>query len=264
LTGIPYSFTVHGPEEFDSPIALRLKDKAADAQAVIAISSFGRSQLMRWLRLEDWPKIRVVRCGVDAAFLAAAQHVWANTEAFCCVARLSAQKGLPLLLDACAILAAEGRTFHLSIIGDGEMREDLEQQVARLGLASKISFLGARDAQSVRDLLAQSRFFVLPSFAEGLPVVLMEALALSKPVVTTAVAGIPELVDSACGWMVPAGDSDALARAMADALDASDEQLRLMGTEGRRRICQWHDASKNARELLLVFADRGQASERCS
>ena len=256
LSGIPYSFTVHGPEEFDHPVALALPAKIADAAFVVAISSFGRSQLMRWAAFADWPKIAVVRCGVDALFTDGAREDGAGAESrrFCCVARLSAQKGLPLLIEAAASVRAQGRDFELVLVGDGEMRGEIERMIAERGLAGTVTITGYLSAKEVRAQIVASRAFVLPSFAEGLPVVLMEALALATPVITTAIAGIPELVDAECGWIVPAGSAETIAAAMAAALDADPAALHAMGETGRARVLAMHDAARNAAALAELFA----------
>jgi len=254
LCGIPYSFTVHGPEEFDHPVGLALPMKMADAKAVIAISSFGRSQLMRWAAYRDWPKIRVVRCGVDALFADTAPPAPVSAPELCCVARLSGQKGLPLLIQAASLLKARGVDFHLTLVGDGEMRREIEAMIVTAGLDSAITITGYVSATEVRARIVASRAMVLPSFAEGLPVVIMEALALGVPVVTTAIAGIPELVDEACGWIIPAGSAETIADAMAEALAADPAKLREMGLVGRERVLAMHDAGSNAAALADIIA----------
>jgi len=99
----------------------------------------------------------------------------------------------------------------------------------------------------------------LPSFAEGLPVVIMEALALHRPVIASAIAGTPELVDASCGWLVPAGSPEAVADAMEAAIDASDETIAAMGREGHRRVAEHHDAARNAQGLIAAI----EASPAC-
>jgi glycosyltransferase involved in cell wall biosynthesis len=254
LGGPPYSFTAHGPDEFDRPDALDLRGKIADARLAVAISSFGRSQLMRWADPADWGRIAVVRCGVDADFLDAAPRPAPSAPRFAAVARLNGQKGLPVLIEAAALLKARGRDFHIAIAGDGELRDMLTRRIAGAGLGDRVELLGSIDGAGVRRLLEDSRVFVLPSFAEGLPVVIMEALALQRPVIASAIAGTPELVDAGCGWLVPAGSPDAVADAMEAAIDASDETIAAMGREGRRRVAAQHDAASNARALVAAIA----------
>lgn len=253
LGGPPYSFTIHGPDEFDQPDALDLRGKVADAHAVMVISSFCRSQVMRWSDPADWAKLAIVRCGVDAGFLAAPARPAPSAPRFAAVARLNAQKGLPLLVEAAALLKARGRDFTIEIAGDGEMRDLLTRRIVEAGLAGHIRLIGSVDGAGVRHLLQDARAFVLPSFAEGLPVVIMEALALERPVIASAIAGTPELVDGRCGWLVPAGSAKALAAAMEAAIDAPDVTIVAMGQEGRRRVAALHDAAVNAKALIAAI-----------
>lgn len=252
LGGPPYSFTAHGPDEFDRPEALDLAGKIADAKLAVAISSYGRSQLMRWSNPAHWQKIIIARCGVDDIFLSdtVADQPISTAPDLCCVARLSAQKGLPLLVEAASIVDRRGVDFHLTLVGDGELRSALEAIIEARGLAKKITITGWCDGAAVRNHLLASRAMILPSFAEGLPVVIMEALALSRPVIVSAIAGTPELVDSDCGWLIPAGSVDQLADAMEAALTASPASLQKRGQEGRRRVLQQHNAQVNGTELL--------------
>jgi len=249
LAGIGYSFTVHGPDEFDDPRGLKLREKIAKAAFVVAISSFGRGQLMRWADIEDWGKIKVVRCGLDETFLQPPPPS-SHAKRLLCVARLSGQKGIPLLLQAAALVRQRGLPFELRIAGDGELRTMVEDQIARLGLADSVTLLGWQSADQIRAELEACCAFVLPSFAEGLPVVLMEALALGRPVVTTSIAGIPELVDDKCGWIVPSGSVERFAQAMEAALEADGPALGGMGRCGRERVLHLHSAGANARMLL--------------
>src|SRR5439155_26884638 len=210
---------VHGPEEFDHPEALALDEKIEHAAFVVAVSSFGRSQLYRWCPPAQWGKIRVVHCGVDASFLGGDPVPVPDVPRVVCVGRLAEQKGQILLLRALAVLAAEGITCELVLAGDGPLRPAIEAETARLRLAGCVRITGWLDGAAVRREIESARGLVLPSFAEGLPVVLMEALALGRPVVSTFVAGIPELVrDGVHGWLVPAGDVDALAGAVGELL----------------------------------------------
>lgn len=245
--GPPFSLTIHGSEEFDAPVALGLPAKIKAATFVAAISSYTRSQLMRWSDPKDWDKIEVIRCGLDEGFLTApVEPVQANSTEFVCVARLCNPKGLPLLIAACDRLRSSGEQFTVTLVGDGELRGELEREIRRRQLQSIVSIAGVCTAAEVRDHLLRGRAFVLPSFAEGLPVVIMEALALSRPVITTSIGGIPELIDRECGWLIPAGSEDALVEAMSAVLHASPEELRAKGAVGRERVRRLHDARKTA------------------
>jgi glycosyltransferase involved in cell wall biosynthesis len=257
LGGPPFSFTVHGPDEFDAPITLSLGHKIERAKFVAAISSFGRSQLMRWSKPEHWSKIEVVRCGISPDFLdVAASPIPARSTEFVCVARLSPQKGLPLLIGACERLRDAGEQFSLMIIGDGELRSEIESEIRRKGLEQFVTLAGICSAAEIRAHLQHCRAFVLPSFAEGLPVVLMEALAMRRPVIATAIAGIPELVDQKCGWLIPAGSEVALVEGMSEALRSSPDELLAKGAVGCARVHDMHDSEKNAQEILRAIRSR--------
>lgn len=254
LGGPRYSFTVHGPEEFDKPEFLHLGEKIERSAFVVAISEYGRSQLYRQCSYEHWQKIEVVRCGVDAQFHDVEPTPPAAEPNLVCIARLHEQKGLPMLVDAAAKLKAEGLAFRIDVIGDGPLRGELEAKITALGLTDHVRLVGWKSGAEVREALIRSRAMVLPSFAEGLPVVIMEALALHRPVVTTYVAGIPELVeDGIDGWLVPAGAIDPLVQAMREALLASVEELALMGAEGARRVAARHRATTEAARLADLF-----------
>jgi glycosyltransferase involved in cell wall biosynthesis len=152
-------------------------------------------------------------------------------------------------------LAKAGYRFELVLVGDGELRPSIEQALKCRGLESSVRITGWRDGCGVIEEILQSRATVLPSFAEGLPVVLMESLALGRPAISTYVSGIPELIEpGTTGWLVPAGSAAALAEAMRTVLDAPVEQLAAMGREGARRVAEQHNAAKEARKLAELFA----------
>ncbi len=254
LGGPPYSFTVHGPEEFDHPEELSLGRKIRGAAFVVAVSSFGRSQLYRWAKPDDWAKVHVVRCGVDAEFLRGGPTPVPDVSRVVCVGRLAEQKGQLLLVDAVARLAEQGTDCELVLAGDGPMRARIEAAVRDAGLTGRVRITGWLSNDAVRQEMLAARVVVLPSFAEGLPVVLMEALALGRPVVTTFVAGIPELVkDAENGWLVPAGDVGALTDALAEALQTPTERLDELGAAGAEAVRRFHDAVEEAKRLASYF-----------
>ncbi len=254
LGGPPYSFTVHGPEEFDKAEALALTEKIKRAAFVVAISSFGKSQLYRWCEHEQWSKIQVIHCGVDDMFLTQAPIPVPDQPRLVCVGRLCEQKGHLLLLEAAGQLVAEGLSFMLVLVGDGPLRTEIETMITRLGLQDHVEITGWASNSEVHQHILASRAMVLPSFAEGLPVVVMEALALSRPVISTYVAGIPELVEpEICGWLVPPGSVEALTNAMRTALQLPVEKLEQMGRVGAERVAQQHDAAIEASKLAALF-----------
>lgn len=255
LGGPPYSFTVHGPGEFDAPRALSLGEKVRHAAFVVAVCEYGRSQLYRWADYPDWAKIHVVHCGVDAAYIAPASAPLPDAPRLVCVGRLAEQKGQLVLVQAAARLRDRGVPFELVLVGDGPMRGEVERLIARLDLEGHIRIAGWSDGVGVRREILASRALVLPSCAEGLPVVLMEALALGRPVIGTYVAGIPELVRPGIdGWLVPPGSVEDLVGALREALAASASQLEQMGRAGAVRVAERHDAAAEADKLAAIIA----------
>jgi colanic acid/amylovoran biosynthesis glycosyltransferase len=254
LDGPSYSFTVHGPEEFDKPDAIGLRAKIARAAFVVGVSSFGRSQLYRYCDARDWQKVQVVRCGLDDSYVRSAPTPVPDVPRFVSVGRLCEQKGQLLLVEAAGELKREGRTFELVLVGDGPMRKEVEALIAREQLNGSVRITGWASGEVVQSEIEGARAFVLPSFAEGLPVVIMEALGRGRPVISTYIAGIPELVkDGECGLLVPAGSASAVADAMRALLDANTVRLSAMGQSGYARVCAMHDARENARVLLSLF-----------
>ncbi len=255
LCGVTFSFTAHGPEEFDKPQAIGLARKIEEAAFVVAISSFGRSQLSRWVSADMWDKIEVVHCGLEAAIFVAPGDITACTGTrLVCVGRLCEQKGQLLLVAAAAELARQGVDFELVLAGDGEMRPQIEAAIAANGLAPRIRITGWISSAQVCDELRAARALVLPSFAEGLPVVIMEAMALGRPVVSTYIAGIPELVRPGVeGWLTPAGDVAALAAAMRECLEATPDRLLQLGRAAHARALARHQVDTEAGRLKRLF-----------
>jgi len=254
LGGPPYSFTVHGPEEFDAPESLHLRAKIEKAAFVVAISSFGRSQLYRWISADQWPKVRVVHCGLDAQFDSPPASPTVAAARLVCVGRLCEQKGQLLLLDAVKIVIDRGKPFTLVLAGDGELREAIERRIAALGLGGHVVITGWVDSERVRAEMLAAQALVLPSFAEGLPVVIMEAMALRRPVLSTYVAGIAELVrPGRDGWLVPAGDVQALADAIEECLQTPVPILARMGDDAHDRVVARHSISVGADKLAELF-----------
>jgi glycosyltransferase involved in cell wall biosynthesis len=262
LGGPTYSFTVHGPEEFDKAEAIALPEKIKRADFVVGVSSFGKSQLYRWCDYKQWSKIHVVHCGVDDLFLTQAHTPIPDQPRLVCVGRLCEQKGHLILVEAAGRLAAEGLPFKLILVGDGPLRPQIEAMIAQLGLQDHIEITGWASNPEVQQQILASRVMVLPSFAEGLPVVIMEALALSRPVISTYVAGIPELVEpGTCGWLVPPGSVESLTEAMRAALQLPVEKLEQMGKVGAKRVAEQHDAVIEASKLATLFRANTEKSQ---
>jgi glycosyltransferase involved in cell wall biosynthesis len=254
LGGPTYSFTAHGPEEFDKPEFLAMGEKIRRSAFVVAVSNYGRSQLYRWVSHEHWGKVHVVHCGVDDQFLSPAAEPFPAAPRLVSVGRLSEQKGQLLLVTAAAQLAKAGLDFELVLIGEGETRAEIEQYIDRHNLGRQVKLPGWMNGDQIRREMLASRALVMPSFAEGLPVVVMESLALERPVLSTYIAGIPELVaPGECGFLIPAGSVEALADAMRAVLTADPEQLKSMGLEGARRVRERHNATIEAGKLASLF-----------
>jgi colanic acid/amylovoran biosynthesis glycosyltransferase len=262
LSEIPFSLTIHGPTEFDMPHTLALNEKIRRARFTIAISEFGRSQLMRWSDPRDWPRIHVIRCGVGDAFLSDDDSSPVpDVNRIVAVGRLVEQKGHLLLIDAIARLVSNGIDVQLDLIGDGPLRSAIQSSIARHGLSDEVRLLGWRTSDEVRSAIEQSRALVLPSFAEGLPVVLMEAMALGRPVVASRIAGIPELIeDRISGWLVSPGNADELADALRELLLTPVPRLSQMGRRGRERVRRQHNAAEEASKLAALIDSKEDQS----
>jgi len=258
---LSFSFTVHGPEEFDKPEALSLGEKIRHAAFVAAISSFGRSQLFRWCDHEHWNKIHIIHCALDTAFLDAEPTPVPNNHRLVCVGRLCEQKGQILLIAAMHRIKEKGISVELVLAGDGPMRNEIEQMIEHYDLGQQVRITGWISSAQVREEIVNSRALVLPSFAEGLPVVLMEACALRRPSVTTCIAGIPELIHSGkCGWLITPGSVDSLSLALGELLKASTDRLSQMGKYGYEQVSLYHDARIESARLHILFQEVLEAS----
>ena len=215
LGGPDYSITIHGPEEWDRPEALSLQEKYENAAFIVAVSDFGRCQVYRWCSLRHWPKVHVVRCGVDDAYLNAEPTPVPDNCRLVLVAGLTEQKGHLLLVRALGDVARAGHDFEMLFVGDGHLRPKIEDEIKAQGLEGRVRVLGWQTNAEVREHLRSSRAMIMPSFAENLPVAMMEALAMGRPLLGTYIAGVPELVENSVnGWLVPAGNVEAIADAV--------------------------------------------------
>lgn len=254
LGGPPYSFTFHGPEIFEFPAFAALREKIHGASFAVAISHHGRSTLMRWSDPVHWPRIHLVHCGIDSGFLDVPRRPLPERRRLVCVARLDPVKGHFVLLEALGRLLAKGMDFELDLVGGGALEADVRRCAAEQGLLERVRFLGWLDGAGVREAVLSARLMVLPSFDEGLPVVFMESYALYRPVLSTYIAGIPELVvPKESGWVVPAGSVEHLVHALEEALLADDRVLGRMAEHGRQQVAEQHDIAGEAAKLGQLF-----------
>lgn len=255
LAGIPFSFTEHGPAIFFEVDRWSLPEKIARAAFVVAITHFCRSQLMLFSKPADWPKITIVHCGVTPEAYRRDPGGTGKRVAF--VGRLDPVKGALLLIEAMATVLKFHPDATLTLAGDGPARAGAEARAKQLGIDRAVRFAGFMTQTQVADLLAASDMLVLPSFAEGLPVVYMEALASRIPVVASRVAGVPELVeDGVTGYTIPPGDVDSLADRMIRLMD-NPEKARAMGEAGRQAVEAQHDIRSEGAWLAKIFRNGG-------
>jgi glycosyltransferase involved in cell wall biosynthesis len=253
VSGIPYSFTLHGPDIFFEPYHWRLDEKIARAAFVACISHFCRSQAMIFSAPAHWDRLHIVHCGVDPALYDRPRASQGKRLLF--VGRLAAVKGVPVLFRALRDVGPDHPDLHLTLIGDGPERRALEDQARAMGLSGMVTFAGYKGQAEVAQALRETDILVLPSFAEGLPVVLMEALAARVPVLTTRIAGVGELVeDGISGRLVAPGDPVALTDALCAMLDATPEERAAMGAAGRARVVAEFDSVTEAGKLAALIA----------
>ncbi|MEO8243728.1 MAG: glycosyltransferase [bacterium] len=253
MSGIPFSITLHGPTIFFEMHWWRLDVKLARAAFIACISHFCRSQAMLFSDEAYWDKLKIVHCGVALErYGTVPRGAFSGHVVF--VGRLDAVKGVPLLLEAFAAARASHPQARLTIAGDGPARSRLEARVRHLGLEGVVRFAGYLDEPAVARLLEEADMLVLPSFAEGLPVVLMEAFASSIPVIATQIAGVPELVqDGISGFIVPPGDAESLTERL-DRLLSDPALCARMGAAGRANVEAAHDIGREVEWLVQLFA----------
>ncbi len=250
IQNLPYSFTLHGPSDFLNVETSRLDAKLTHAQFVACISNYARGKAVPNVDAAAAGKLHIIHCGVTPARYADAPPPTRSNILF--VGRLADVKGVQLLLEAVARLKSDLSDAILTIVGDGELSAELEGQAKSKGLAD-IRFTGAIGQAEVAEELAKSAVFVLPSYAEGVPVVLMEAMAAGRPVVSSDITGIPELVeDGVSGHLTEPGDIDALTDAISGLLQDPARAVAY-GQVGRARVHADFDIEREARRLRSLF-----------
>jgi colanic acid/amylovoran biosynthesis glycosyltransferase len=257
-----WSFTMHGPTEFHDLRHFRLAEKVESAGFVVCISDFARSQLMSVTDPERWNRLHVVHVGipVDQFTRAHDRNGSGHAPVILYIGRLVPEKGQTILLEAVARLTGRGLDVELQLAGDGALRPELERTATRLDIADRVTFLGAVGQEELRELYERAAVFCLPSFAEGVPVVLMEAMAMGLPVVTTRIAGIPELVEhERSGILVAPGRADELTDSLASLLEEPELRQNL-GANGRHAVAAGFDSEDSATRLQALFTSKCPAS----
>lgn len=261
-TQLPWSLTLHGISETDYPAGPLLAEKLRHASFVACASYFMRAQAMRIVDPSHWQKMSIVRCAIDFAILPEADpHIGGVPPKIVCVGRLSPEKGHFGLLNALAEMASHGNEFQLVIVGDGPMRSDIKLRASELGLTERIRFAGALPEAETLAEISVADILVLPSLMEGLPVVLIEAMAMGRPVLASRVAGIPELVDNeVSGFLFTPSDWIDLARGLAALIAARDDWDRI-GEAGRRRVENEFRVEISALRMARLFAGEMPSEE---
>jgi colanic acid/amylovoran biosynthesis glycosyltransferase len=232
-----WSFTAHGTDFYDDAVQ-RLAVKVVRATFVATVSDFGRSQLMRLVPEEHWPKIRLVRCGLDPRWFSGRRRDGRPSSPLrlLAVGRLAPEKGHAILIEALAEVARRGLPARLAIVGGGERLQPLQRLAGKLGVSDRVDFVGQVGQHEIAERYAAADVFCLSSLGEGLPVALMEAMASELPVIAPRIHGIPELVvDGESGILVSPGRPDELADAIA-ALSGAPQLCGRMGRAGRERV----------------------------
>jgi glycosyltransferase involved in cell wall biosynthesis len=248
--GYSFSFTVHGPDEFYDATGYNLLEKIIAADFVFCISHYARSQVMKLSPVQAWSKFDICRLGVDTErFIPAVKSKANETCQLLCVGRLTPAKGQAILLESVAQLKQQGITVHLTLVGMGPDEQSLKNYAESLDIVAQVTFTGAVDQDHILAYYNVADMFVLPSFAEGLPVVLMEAMAMEIPCITTTITGIPELIQQGQnGLLVPASDSQSLTQAIKQL--AENPALRQqLGKAGRLKVLSDYELSKNTQYL---------------
>jgi len=258
LGGPEFSFTVHGSEIADDAKQNAFEHKVGGAKFVVAISAFTRSQLMRHVSPGLWPKINIVHCGLPDSAYGGNDAPLPKNPVFLCIGRLSGEKGHLVLLDGFAQVLKTHPDAQLVIAGDGDLRGLVEARINALGIGPAVRITGWITSDQVRAEIQACHALVQPSFMEGLPVVIMEAMAQRRVVISTYVGGIPELVcPGQTGWLVPAGDSDELARAMGESMKLPTRELQRFGANASARVKARHDIDTEAGKLVALFGQQG-------
>ncbi len=254
LTEIPFSMTVHGPGIFFEPNNWGLGDMINRTSFTACITDFCRSQCMIFAPPECWDRLKIVHCGLKRDFLDTPFTPLPDKHRFVCIGRFCPEKGQVQVVEATKVLRDEGHNFEVVLVGDGDLRPQIEEKIEEYQLQDHVTLTGWMDSSEVREEILKSRALLMPSFAEGLPVTIMESLSLCRPVITTRIAGIPELVrEGESGWITTAGSASELHEAMREALNCPTETMEAMGKNGRELVLEHHNAETEVAKLMRYF-----------
>jgi len=257
MGGPPFSIAYHGPDEFDAAQRWDITGAVHESSFVTAISFDCKAKICRWAAPSDWNRVHVLRCAVAEEFMRNEPIPIGAQTRICVISRLEAPKGLPLLLDALAQLSARTKLPHIDIVGDGSMKEYLAARVSCLDLDDRVHFHGTNSGDDVRRMISSASAILLPSLREGLPVVLMEAMALGRPVIASWCDGIPELVRAGIdGWTFAPGDLSGLTSSLEQFLQARREDLSAMGSAGHKQVSRLHHPQALANQLDRILRNQ--------
>ena len=256
-----WSFTIHGFQDFVDETIARLDLKAASASFVVCVSDFTRSQLCRLLHPSMWDRAKIVRCGIDLArFQMREARPQSSPPKLITVGRLSSEKGQVVLLRACKLLADQGTKVHLTLIGSGPLEGLIRDEIANEKMGGYVELTGELPPDEVRRKLEDSDVFCLTSFAEGLPISIMEAMAVGVPVIATSIAGIPELVvNEETGLLVPPGNVEALADALEKLLGNSKQRDKIVAA-ARSRVEERHERHRNCEAMFELLSSGSEVA----
>ncbi len=257
---LTYSLSVHGPDVFYNVEANLLRQKLVSAEFVRCISLFCRSQLMRLVTPDSWPRFHIVHCGVDLEQYSVRSKSRNEKFQILCVGRLVPAKGQHVLLKACAALKKRGINFQMTFVGDGPDRASLELRCRDYALSDNVDFVGAVGQDSIAQYYDGADVFALASFAEGVPVVLMEAMAKGIPCISTSISGIPELIKSGeSGLLVAPSDEEALEQCLVQIYE--DTPLGdSLGLQARRTVESQFEIKESAKRLAGLFATYAESA----
>ncbi|CAM2005197.1 glycosyltransferase family 4 protein [Acanthopleuribacter pedis] len=254
--GFSFSFTLHGPDVFYRVDAINLPEKIRNAAFVVCISNFARGQAMRLVGVQQIDRFPIVHCGVDPERYKPFPDEKDDVFTIVCTGRLTPTKGQALLILACADLKKEGRKFRCRLIGGGDEADALQQMINEHGLNDEVTLTGPLPQDGVLNELKKAHMFCLPSFAEGVPVVLMEAMSMEIPTVSTRIAGIAELMDHGKNsYLIHSGDPEGLKEIIRHAMDNLPE-LNEIAKAGREFIIEEFNITKNGQRLAKIFEEK--------